>query len=289
MEKEKIKQVLNVLGISEKLLGKPAVMERIYPILKETKDIKDLMTYVTISDDKKNVHVGNYNFKELDTDEILLTYTEQSGDPASVLIDKYGMDSEFSAGNDLYYSISVARQDNRQLLVESHNEGTATIDKNYVQDSGDAILNYSNYTILKIGATPTFGWEQNKAYLTREYPITKEWFEQKEKMGQENNLNNEIEEKEKIDFASEKNTPEQKIVETATRIEIQEELIHELQDANQILKKENGELIAKNMRLQKMLDAALEVCDNIKKSKAGKIFFKTQLRNMPESNEGMEK
>ena len=85
------------------------------------------------------------------------------------------------------------------------------------------------------------------------------------------------------------NTPEQKIVETATRIEIQEELIHELQDANQILKKENGELIAKNMRLQKMLDAALEVCDNIKKSKAGKIFFKTQLRNMPESNEGMEK
>ena len=271
MKRKEIKKVLKVLGISEKLIEMPAVMERIYRKL-ERNSKEEIIDLVSISDGGKKVVVGKeLKFIELENGEV------KCGD--SIIIDKYGMDKSY-AEEDMFSSSSyMTRTDKRQIKIGSYGNINAT--EILVEDDGDAILNYYNYTMLKEGSTPTLGWEGNKLYLTQAYPITKEWFRQRE---EEKETSEDVmhEENESMEDKLNEQATMQTIEDLVEQTKEQKEIIRMLEEKQEELKAENTELKDKNRKLQNMLNKVLQFCETVQKSKFGKFFFRKQLKALPE-------
>lgn len=60
---------------------------------------------------------------------------------------------------------------------------------------------------------------------------------------------------------------------------------HKLISENKELKSTNEELRSEKTKLQNMLNRALELCERVKQSKIGRIFFRKQLRALPKGSE----
>ena len=280
MERNQMKKILKALGMSEKLLEMPAVMERIYQVLKDKTEEEMVKEIVNVSNDGKTVRIDKLGlFQEL----------ENGGAKygSGVIIDKYGMDLSYSEDNMFLPSINMKRTEDRKIKITTTNDSTIEINENTFNDDGDAILNYQNYTILKKGATPTLGWEGNKEFLTNFYPITKEWFAQRE-----NDIEKDEGSKEdvsEIETRSEEQKQEEVIEQLNQEIQIQKELIKSLSSKSDKLIQENIQLKNKNSKLQTMLNRTLELCETVQKSKFGKFFFRKQLKALPDIQEDNER
>lgn len=209
MKRQKIKEILLDMGASAKLLEMPAVMERIYNY------------YIDFTEDRlrKEINIGpngeiecKVDISKMYPDGVMgrFSATENGGAvyekygrddrlggelAGKYFIDEFGMDREFISRYEPLFEV--------ESRVTRTEDGTIDVNRGerVVEDQGDPILNYSNYTLLREKFSRTIGWEGNKDFLTKYYPITKQWFEMREGVREEtvNSINErkEIEEKQK--------------------------------------------------------------------------------------------
>ena len=273
MKRKEIKEVLLELGASLKLLEMPAVMERIYNY------------YINYSEEafRKEVNVGpngeiicekgNYGdtkriFKETEDGEAVFENHVRDGKEerkGEYFIDKFGMDKIFREYCEPLFEKDciVSRTEERTLII---NGG-----KLVVEDQGDPILNYNNFTVFRENASRTIGWEGNKDFLTKYYPITKEWFAAREGIIEKE------QEEEKENKEIEPNSEVENLKNRIKTIEVQ----HEKEIDS--LGKERDELKKEKEQLQTMLKRTLEVCESVKRSPLGKMFFGRKLKQLPEA------
>ena len=192
MKKDELKRFLLDLGISPKLLEMPAIMERLYPLLKD-KTAEEIKSEVLLKDSGKLVKLSTDDmvFKDLG-EEVQLQMIDHahSNDKQVYIINKYGMDEHAycGVGDELIgLSTSLHRTTDGQLELIGMQGHTSK-----VPDNGSAILDYYEYTTL--GTRSPLEWEDNKRYLTENYPITREWFELQEKSKQVPPIKDKLEE-----------------------------------------------------------------------------------------------
>lgn len=273
MKRQEIKDILFEMGASTKMLEMPAVMERIYNYYIDENE-KTIREEINIGpngeieckiDDKYNrypngVKRGFYIEKN---GECVFVNNEQNGTELGgrYFIDEFGMDRMFT---DDYALID------HECTVERTEKGTVEVNGGVVvqEDQGDPILNYSNYTVLKVKSSRTIGWEGNKDFLTKYYPITKEWFEIREGIRTQD-----IKETKDKELNDEVRNLENRI---KTMEEQHKEEIDKL--SNQVNK-----LSEEKQALQGMLNRALELCKTVKESPFGKIFFGRKLKELPDA------
>lgn len=255
MKREEIKNILFEMGASARLLEMPAVMERIYNY------------YINYSEQelRKTINIGQNGEIECkindEHDDIIRKFSEAKNGEAiyenneidgieqsgTYLIDKYGMDRFFKDdANPLFEKeCSVLRNTDRTIEVN----GSRSLE----EDQGDPILNYNNYTVLKENFSRTIGWEANKDFLTKYYPITKEWFAVREGILEKNEEENE-----------------------SIKIEDVEYRNAQLEARNSELEKQNANLSKSNEILESRLENTRKIVINLKNfivKKCGKIPF----------------
>lgn len=192
MTKEEIKIYLTENGASETLLRMPAVMERIYSYFQVNPEsmydgycgIIRGLEYIELPNTfRRMLKVGpngeivikNENdirrFEERPNGEAVYKNEDQTtlsiDENGEYLIDRYGMDKSFTSE----MGLNISRRDN----------GTIKVARSTFTDNGSPILNA--YAYLAVYQDESV-WDANKEELTRTYPITREWFEIREKQRQ---------------------------------------------------------------------------------------------------------
>jgi len=277
MKRKEIKDLLVELGASPRLLEMPAVMERIYNYCIDYGE-EELKKEINIGPNgeieyKNNDMLEKYSegiirrFKETENGEAIFENFEQNGIEQSgqYFIDKYGMDRMFKDDSNQLFEkgCSVSRTEEGTLVLNGGDKVT--------DDQGDPILNYNNYTVLRENASRTIGWEGNKDFLIKYYPITREWFTVREKIIEKD-------QEESVGIGEEENS-EVEILRNRIRT-IEENYKKEIEK----LTVENDKLKGEKTLLQTMLKRTLEVCESVKRSPLGKIFFGRKLKQLPEAS-----
>lgn len=226
-------------------------------------------------------------------------------------IDQYGMDERFEG------------KDN--FVIERTEKGTIKVGEMELQDNGSAILN--SYQLL-LEENPHKSFDENRDKLYREYPETDKWFEMKGQdklaglkqqtlpgMGFEDEYimpdqdtpvapQDEIDEKDarieqmenEIELLLKENNnlraSSEQIRKTSQDIENENILLKDsnvkLTAENARLSNENSDLRERNTKLHKMLQQALELCDRVKHSFVGKLFFGKDVKRLGMITDGSE-
>ena len=263
MKREEIKEILFKMGASTKLLEMPAVMERIYNYYINYSEEK-LRKEIKIGpngdieckkNDEKNTTKRKFYIDD-DGTVIYENFDERENEAqGTYIIDEFGMDRTF-----FDYSLSLFGLEYSLVREKdgiSINRGAA-----FVEDQGDPILNYFNYTTLGEKSTRSIGFEGNRDFLTKNYPITRGWFEIRDGK-----------------------TPEKtERVETIEYNEEVENLKNRIKTMEEQHKDEINKLREEKETLQHMLKRTLEVCEAVKNSTLGKLFFRNKLKELPEAH-----
>ena len=264
MNRKEIKDILFEMGASSRLLEMPAIMERIYNY------------YIDYSEDelKKEIKIGpngeiecktdnHYNkytngiirkFSEIEKGEAVFENYEQQGieQKGKYYIDKFGMDKMFTSDSNPLFE--------QECTVVRTTEGMIEVNRGrkVIEDQGDPILNYNNYTVLKQNSSRTIGVDGNRKFLTKYYPITREWFEIREGIKIEETI----------------------VDEHNDEVKGLENRIRTIEEQH---KEEINKIIEEKEMLQRMLKRTLNVCEEVKRSALGKIFFGKKLKELPEA------
>lgn len=253
MDREKIRKILLEKGCSQKLTEMPAIIERINE-LAETMQISeyDLADSIYIKNGEVILEIGEYKakFQETLTGATYQFANRNATENIEAKIDATGMDVEAEYMHYGYdfddTAIASFRRTTRGNIEERYN-GLVYSDTTKL-DKGDPIL-INNHVVLEIRTKPQpYGqqnWEQNKAYLETEYPLTKVFFAEKEKQRQSSQV--------------------REIEEAGEKIAVLEQKVNELQT-------ENG-------KLRKMLERAMDAYKgNHKETKEDKGSSKAEER-----------
>lgn len=278
--REVIKNVLLSMGADSILTEMPAIIERINKeMANNTPDY--IMSKIHILDEGRTIAVDNnfsYSkqddgtvevraFKDMETTKL----GSYSGYDHVIRVDKYGMD-ESNIDSDLFLSSSIVRTNDGRIEISDHGD-TEKVEP----DTGDAILNYYNYTILKDKSTTSLGWEGNKQFLTTNYPLTKTWFKIKEEQ-----IKAREEQREPEAIEEEKELPEKTPDQYQEIIDMQLLRIRELEEENSNMKEQNKGLL---LKMKTLIDFAEKVRD----SAVGKLFFRKQIKRLPEGQKEEER
>lgn len=260
MKRKQIKDILFEMGASTKLLEMPAVMERIYNYYIDYSE-EELRKEINIgsngeieckANDRHNSTKRRFCIEE--NGEVVFENFERDSIESNgrYFIDEFGMDRKFVDDSLVIFE--------KEYSLERTQEGIKINgSKEVIEDQGDPILNYFNYTVLKEGFSRTIGFEGNRDFLIKNYPITRGWFEIREGIRTEENVEN-----------SEHN---EEVENLKNRIKTMEEQ-H---------KGEMKKLREEKESLQRMLKKTLEVCESVKRSPLGKLFFGRKLKELPEA------
>lgn len=276
---------LEAIGINSKLLQMPSVLERLYLMYREERQLEEsiLNGEIRVSDN------GDFSFGNSDIsfdkehNTAKLKKHGFNSEDKFIYIDKFGMDSRvvipsssLSESMDLpdgksatrYYDINAIEFDNykghyeRELKIDGGNFDieSAAVDPEYKEDW------------KKI-------WNNNREFLLQNYPLTQGWFEERENLGDNiKGKENNVFTLENTDYElSEEIINSRKLLAEATERIAQ--LIRENEEKDS--KIENLERDKSN--LQSMLKHSLQLCEDVKRSWIGKFFFKNQLKQLNES------
>ena len=254
LTREKLKQDLIGIGVDEKLLEMPAIMERLYEDIRKFRHYSVDLLFASIDEDgtvlihgkDKNFIFGLHNnpkktgesSRENPYIRVLVKLPQHHDmrplhdDGITYFLDEYGMDKEIY--NKMEYIEKMSDAD-REFLYNLWDGNPNGAPSRYFQrkeegDNGD-------YDMKRNSGT----WEENKEFLTSHYPITKGWFQGREK--------------------------------------------DKINDAISQLMKERAEDKEQIERLQKMLEVTLEFCNKVRQSTVGKIFFGKDVKKLPTKNE----
>ena len=268
--RENLKQRLEAIGINYRLLQMPSVLERVYERYKGNGKLEEGIFNGEIEvfdngDFSLKGREGFYSFKfdkKNNTAELRMQRPELTD--KIIYIDKYGMDSVV------------------EILSSSISDMMGVPD-------GKRITRFEEFNILKYegygyGHMREFKkiWNQNREFLLQNYTITQGWFEKRE------SLRNDIEKKEENDvFAIEYTDyePSEEIKNSRKVLADATERIAQLTRANEE-KDSKIEMLEKDKNnLQSMLKRTLQLCEEVKRSWVGKVFFRSQLKQLNESQD----
>jgi hypothetical protein len=276
MNRNEIREKLINLGASPKLLEMPAVMERLYCYYIDRDDFGSDIEIgfngeiiIKVDEHGNGKFEITKKFEELEEGGARfinlsksIDFFEQTGKVGvEYYIDEYGMDiksyeSLLGSGAD---PITILRTEDGFIEING---------KKICRDHGDVIL---------MNGERTFGWEMNKLLLTTYYPKTKEWFERRER-----NIGKSVTEE-----TIEESRPEQQ--EENIEITSMKNRLDTLKKKYEEMEEKNATLIKEKETLQSMLKTALSVCEKIKNSRIGKIFFRGDLKQLPRPSDDHEK
>lgn len=276
---------LEAIGINSKLLQMPSVLERLYLMYREERQLEEsiLNGEIRVSDN------GDFSFGNSDIsfdkehNTAKLKKHGFNSEDKFIYIDKFGMDSRvvipsssLSESMDLpdgksatrYYDINAIEFDNykghyeRELKIDGGNFDieSAAVDPEYKEDW------------KKI-------WNNNREFLLQNYPLTQGWFEERE------NLGDNIKGKENNVFTLENTDYElsEEIINSRKLLAEATERIAQLTRENEEKDSKIENLERDKSNLQSMLKHSLQLCEDVKRSWIGKFFFKNQLKQLNES------
>ena len=269
MERKDIKEILLDLGVEEKYLNMPSIMERIYMELHTYKTKDDIERSITVNESgitiintkDKEIVFGNFQdqYPETQNPTTFIEISEKTPlgkvepEAARFFINQYGMDEEYMSPvfRDsmvaIMFDFGFARRNrdvkNREIVNRVVRIGEIVNGESIYEDKGD-------YDIRRNRGI----WEENKQFLTTHYPITRQWFEEKERPKTTEELEAEI-----------------------------AELKQENKELREIAEEKN-QLESKVRRLQTMLKTTLDFCTEVKQSRVGKIFFRDKIKQLPSSS-----
>jgi hypothetical protein len=249
----------------------PAVMERLFNYYAfENFDVEIGFNGEIIIKEKEYGKVTKV-FTELEEGALFSNFDkgrdfyEETGKEGKYYIDEYGMDRSFtSCGNDPYM---VSRTEDGFIVTQYGGIGCG---EGKFKDDGDPILLGNTYG-------RTWGWEMNKLLVTSLYPMTQKWFDMREK----NIGRDETEEKKVEETGQEQQEESIEIRSMKNRLDTLKKKYEEMENENDELKKEKKSL-------QSMLKTTLDVCEKIKRSPIGRIFFGGKLNQLPEASDSHE-
>lgn len=269
--REELKNILLNMGISKDLLEMPSVFERVYKMVgnKEAVNLDDMIKI----DENGDFSLDGYNFRMRPDKEAIIEFKEQNNQKATIRINKYGMDMRYYRQSDPTAATLGMPDDEEIVRVPEHNlirdvgmHFTETSYKyinketndlgNYdITDNPDVLL--EEYNRIR---------QKNKAFLTRNYPLTEGWFQ----------------EDEKADYGVEQES-KQETDESEDALREATEKIKQLEADNKELREENKRLCEEMNNAQKMLRTTLDFCDKVRLSVFGHIFFRKELGKLPTS------
>lgn len=183
-------------------------------------------------------------------------------------IDQFGMDEFYHDVDDFANcSVSIKRTDDKKIQTEVI--GLFNSERHEREDTGEATAFAEDSQSLRT-------WEANKKYLTKNYPITKAWFNEREGVKSDKEVPPESSEN-KLGNASIEGLYEQ----NKTLRNILNEMQQIYKEQAKTIQKKNEE----TYKLQKMLSSTLELCEKVKKSFVGKMFFGKDVKLLKEINE----
>ena len=298
-----IKKYVLDKGVSSTFVEMPAVMERIYSVLK-TKNLDDMPLAVSNGGRRIDL-IGTHKFLLNEDGSVNFLYMKHTDNPldsdsVNIVIDKYGMDQSFGDYSPVPiisdWFVESRREDDGTIKGTSASNVT-NIGKNEVEDHGSPFLYLDEPGVEEKAKLKTF--EENREVYEVEYPRTKEWYAEKE----EQMLLRSMTPQERNDYYKKKfsTASKEEIEKDASKYlaELEEKLSkaneenRDLREALENATKRKVELESEVSKMQKMLNKSLEVVKVIKETTMGKLLlngkFKRLDQKMAEAKADMPK
>ena len=289
-----VKNTLLDIGVSEELLAMPSVLERVYKIINENND--ESLEKVVLDgkikiEENGDFSFGGYSFKrDKDTKGAVIQFEEIKGCKTTINVDKYGMDMRYYRESDTVALLMETPDDEKIIRIPEMNaikiEGHPLEGRNFSASldfyENKEVNDLGNYDILDNPDVLLYEYkrirEENKRFLTENYPITKGWFQERENY--EQGIEEEIKETAKEEYHNSDDNKEHK-----TDIEKSRQIITEAIKRIEQLEAENKRMQEENSNNQKMLKTTLEFCDRVRSSVVGHVFFRKEIGNLPQAQQ----
>lgn len=279
MERADIKRVLKEMGVVDELLEMPAAIEPIYRELME-KSEKELRKPGRVTVDG----AGNFSYtnRRIRLDE----NGEAEIDFADMVIrtNIYGIETYYSDGNTMSFFSTNIREDGTIRSISGNNSDCSYYETRHLDNGSWSIRSAHGVIIDETSSSEepkefepvAFTLEEvleefdtNSKPIIENYPKTAEWFEQTRAKLQER--------------AEKELEPEAR---TQRKIDFLERRVSQLEQ-------DKKDLLNRNSRLIDRLEKSIKFINEVKRSPAGKLFFRKGIKTLEEESkklpEGIER
>lgn len=269
MERAELKELLKNMGIDEKLVEMPGIVEPIY------KEVMDR----TINQVSGNRMISVHEPSKFSFDNKSITLDKDGGayvtyDDVSIRLNSYGIQTSYSAGNEYDFFSSIVRKVDGTIESTSGNNGNGSWGENVYLDNGSWSIENARGESISKRSSIRYGVERpvvldgkslleefdtNSKSIIQNYPATAEWYAKR---------------REALAATIERETDP--VLLEKRRVEALESEVKRLTAVNR-------DLTNRNEKLSSMLNRSLEFMSDVRKSPVGQIFFHRKLKKYDEN------
>lgn len=274
MERVELKELLKSMGIDEKLVEMPAIIE---PIYKEVMD-------KTVNQVRKSGIIAVQEPDKFLFDKKSITLEKDGGasvdyDDVSIRINSYGIQTSYSDGNEYDFFSSIIRKVDGTIESTSGNNGNGSWGENVYLDNGSWSIKNACGESISTRSSIRYGVERpveldkkssleefdtNSKSIIQNYPATAEWYAKR---------------REALEATIERETDP--VLLEKRRVEALEAEVKRLTAVNR-------DLTNRNEKLSSMLNRSLEFMSEVRKSPVGQIFFHRKLKKYDENAKSLD-